>query len=94
MKDDLLPRNIIKVNDLYNQHLDNEQHNYQNDKLGSKIKVFFNYNQILGFELFKKLIFDHINININYMLLVKIRYQGTRYLTINNQESSVTCRTQ
>lgn len=55
------------------------------NKLGSKIKIFFSYNEILDLKVLRNRIFIYIKPGINYLMIVKIRYRSHEYLTIDKQ---------
>lgn len=77
-------KNTLQVNEIFNRLMNNE--GYTSDKLGSKITIFFSYNQILDYDFFKDRIYKHISTGINSMLLAKVRYKKSLYLTLNIQE--------
>lgn len=63
----------------------NTHEQYLLNKLGVKIKVYFNYNEIIDFKLFTERIVRSIKPNKNYMLLAKVRYKHYEYLTFDAQ---------
>lgn len=76
----------IKVNERFNSLLDNLNIESYKNKLGKKIVIEYSYNSILDFNSFINKIFNIIHPKVNYMLIMKIRYKGVHYLTLDNQE--------
>lgn len=54
--------------------------------LGKKMKVFFTYYDLVNLKTFILKIQSNIKIKVNYLMLIKIRYKNTPYLTLGRQE--------
>ena len=78
-------KDLDTQNNLINTNEVDDNDNLSKKKLENKIKVFFNYKDILNFKLFINRVQQNIRPKINYMLLIKVRYKQHDYLTLDRQ---------